>query len=184
MNNVNDSIKYLHSIHSPDDVKSIPNEELPALADEIRQELVRIVGKNGGHLASNLGFVEATMAIHRAFNSPEDHIIFDVGHQSYVHKMLTGRYERMDTLRQSGGLCGFTSREESVHDCFGAGHSSTSLSAGLGFAISDKLNGSKAYTVVVLGDGAYTGGMIHEALNNCRKDLNLIIILNENEMSI
>jgi 1-deoxy-D-xylulose-5-phosphate synthase len=124
------------------------------------------------------------MAIHRVFDAPNDHIIFDVGHQSYVHKMLTGRYEKMDTLRQAGGISGFTNREESDCDCFGAGHSSTSLSAALGFAISDKMNGSSAYTVAVVGDGAYTGGMIHEALNNCKKDLNLIIIMNENEMSI
>lgn len=177
-------IKYLNNIHSPNDLKNIPAEEMPVLAQEIRDELVRIVSATGGHLASNLGIVETTMAIHRVFNTPYDHVIFDVGHQSYVHKMLTGRYERMDTLRQAGGLCGFTNRSESEHDCFGAGHSSTSLSAALGFAISDKLNASDAYTVAIVGDGAYTGGMIHEALNNCLKDLNLIIILNENEMSI
>lgn len=180
----NNTVKYLNKIDSPKDLKNIPAEKMPQVAQEIRDELIRVVSKNGGHLASNLGVVELTMTIHRVFNSPDDHVIFDVGHQSYVHKMLTGRYEQMDTLRQSGGICGFTNREESVHDCFGAGHSSTSLSAGLGFAISDKLCGSSAYTVVVVGDGAYTGGMIHEALNNCRKDLNLVIILNENEMSI
>lgn len=178
------SHQYLNFIHSPEDFKKIPKEEIPFVAEEIREELVRITSKNGGHLASNLGVVEMTMAIHRVFNTPQDHVIFDVGHQSYVHKMLTGRYDRMDTIRQAGGLCGFTNREESEHDCFGAGHSSTSLSAALGFAISDKLQGSDAYTVVVIGDGAYTGGMIHEALNNCRKNLNLIIIMNENEMSI
>ncbi len=177
-------IKYLCKIHSPDDLKTIPEDEMPALAAELRDELVRIVSSNGGHLASNLGAVELSMAIHRVFDTPHDHVIFDVGHQSYVHKMLTGRYELMDTLRQSGGICGFTNREESEHDCFGAGHSSTSLSAALGFAVSDKLRGSDAYTVAVVGDGAYTGGMIHEALNNCKKNLNLIIILNENEMSI
>ncbi len=182
--NENVKIKYLNRINTPKDFKDIPAEEIPAVAEEIRSELVRIVSQNGGHLASNLGVVEMTMAIHRVFDSPNDHIIFDVGHQSYVHKMLTGRYSKMDTLRQAGGLCGFTNRSESEYDCFGAGHSSTSLSAGLGFAISDKLLGSSAYTVVVVGDGAYTGGMIHEALNNCRKDLNLIIVLNENEMSI
>jgi 1-deoxy-D-xylulose-5-phosphate synthase len=180
----NEKIKYLNNIHSPSDLKNIPSEEMPLLAQEIRDELVRIVSVTGGHLASNLGIVETTMAIHRVFDTPHDHLIFDVGHQSYVHKMLTGRYDRMDTLRQAGGLCGFTNIKESEHDCFGAGHSSTSLSAALGFAISDKLNLSDAYTVVVVGDGAYTGGMIHEALNNCLKDLNLIIILNENEMSI
>ena len=176
--------KYLDKIKSPKDFKSIPDEEMDSLAEEIRRELVRIVSKNGGHLSSNLGAVELSMAIHRVFDSPKDHIIFDVGHQSYVHKLLTGRYSDMGTLRESGGICGFTNRAESEHDCFGAGHSSTSFSAALGFAISDKLKGSDAYTVAVIGDGAYTGGMIHEALNNCRKDLNLIIILNENEMSI
>lgn len=176
--------KYLNKIKSPTDFKRIPDEDMGAVAEEIRSELVRIVSKNGGHLSSNLGAVELSMAIHRVFDSPKDHIIFDVGHQSYVHKLLTGRYSDMDTLRESGGLCGFTNRTESEHDCFGAGHSSTSFSAALGFAISDKLAGSDAYTVAVIGDGAYTGGMIHEALNNCRKDLKLIIILNENEMSI
>ena len=180
----NKQIKYLNKINSPEDFKAIPLECMSEVAGEIRRELVNIVSKNGGHLSSNLGVVELTMAIHKVFDSPKDHIIFDVGHQSYVHKLLTGRYEKMDTLRKSGGLCGFTNREESEHDCFGAGHSSTSLSAALGFAVSDKLNASSAYTIAVVGDGAYTGGMIHEALNNCRKDLNLIIILNENEMSI
>ena len=185
MNNTeNHSIKYLNKIHTPDDLKSIPESEMQDVACEIREELIRIVSATGGHLASNLGVVELTMAIHRVFSVPSDHLIFDVGHQSYVHKMLTGRYGQMDTIRQAGGISGFTNREESEYDCFGAGHSSTSLSAALGFAMSDKLKGSDAYTVVVVGDGAYTGGMIHEALNNCRKDLNLIIIMNENEMSI
>ena len=178
------SIKYLDRIKSPEDIKKIPSEEMLSLAEEIRGELVRITSKNGGHLASNLGVVELTMAIHRVFDVPSDHLIFDVGHQSYVHKMLTGRYDRMDTLRQAGGISGFTKRGESEYDCFGTGHSSTSISAALGFAISDKLSGSNAYTIAVVGDGAYTGGMIHEALNNCRKDLNLIIVMNENEMSI
>ena len=180
----NHSIKYLNRINSPADVKAIPTENMSELADEIRAELVRITSNNGGHLASNLGVVELTMAIHRVFDVPSDHLIFDVGHQSYVHKMLTGRYQHMDTLRTSGGISGFTNRSESEYDCFGAGHSSTSISAALGFAMSDKLSGSDAYTIAVVGDGAYTGGMIHEALNNCRKDLNLIIVMNENEMSI
>ena len=177
-------IEYLSKISSPKDVKALSEKEILALAEEIRGELVRIVSNNGGHLASNLGIVEITMAIHRVFDTPADHVIFDVGHQSYVHKMLTGRYKKMDTLRCAGGISGFTKRTESEHDCFGAGHSSTSLSAALGFAIADKLKGSDAYTVAVVGDGAFTGGMIHEALNNCRKDLKLIILLNENEMSI
>lgn len=178
------SKEYLKTIYSPEDFKKIPEKEMPAVAEEIRRELIRITSQNGGHLASNLGVVELSMAIHRIFNTPKDHVIFDVGHQSYVHKMLTGRYDRMDTIRQPGGISGFTNRTESEHDCFGAGHSSTSLSAALGFAISDRLQGSDAYTIVVIGDGAYTGGMVHEALNNCRKDLNLIIVMNENEMSI
>ncbi len=180
----NCSKEYLKYIHSPEDFKAIPKEEMTAVAEEIRRELVRITSQNGGHLASNLGVVELSMALHRVFDTPKDHIVFDVGHQSYVHKMLTGRYDQMDTLRKPGGLSGFTNRQESEHDCFGAGHSSTSLSAALGFAISDHLHQSDAYTVAVIGDGAYTGGMIHEALNNCRKDLNLIIVMNENEMSI
>ncbi len=175
---------YLDKIKSPSDLKALPEDAMPALAGEIRRELIDRVSENGGHLASNLGVVEMSMAIHRVFDSPKDHIIFDVGHQSYVHKMLTGRLERMETLRQAGGISGFTNRGESEHDCFGAGHSSTSLSAALAFAISDKLSGSDAYTIAVIGDGAYTGGMIHEALNNCRKDIRLIIIMNENEMSI
>ncbi|MBQ2735029.1 MAG: 1-deoxy-D-xylulose-5-phosphate synthase [Clostridia bacterium] len=178
--------QYLHlsKINSPDDLKAMPAEDLSALAEEIRTFLVDTVLETGGHLASNLGIVEASLAIHRVFSSPHDHIIFDVGHQAYVHKLITGRRDRFSTLRQSGGLGGFPKRTESEHDAFGVGHSSTSLSAALGFAESDKLKGSDAYTVCVLGDGAYTGGMIHEALNNCSKDLRLIILINENEMSI
>jgi len=174
----------LEGINSPEDLKKIPADQMPALASEVRDFLVHRVKENGGHLASNLGVVEMTIAIHRVFSSPHDHIIFDVGHQSYVHKLLTGRRDRFDTLRREGGLSGFPKRTESEHDAFGTGHSSTSLSASLGFAEADKLCGSDAYTVCVVGDGAYTGGMIHEALNNCRKNLRLIIILNENEMSI
>lgn len=176
---------YLNKINSPEDFRSLPNEAMPALATEIREFLVDCVNENGGHLASNLGVVELTMAIHRVFNSPHDHIIFDVGHQSYVHKLLTGRREQMmESLRKSGGISGFTKRCESEHDCFGAGHSSTSISAALGFAEADKLSGSDAYSIALIGDGAYTGGMVHEALNNCKKDLKMIIIINENEMSI
>lgn len=176
--------QYLEKINSPDDLKKLPADNIPALAEEIRSFLVKRVLQNGGHLASNLGVVELSLAIHRVFSSPHDHIIFDVGHQAYIHKMITGRRDRFDSLRQPGGLSGFPKRSESEHDCFGVGHSSTSLSAALGFAESDRINGSDAYTVCVLGDGAYTGGMIHEALNNCRRRLRLIIIINENEMSI
>ena len=174
----------LCNIRSPKDIKSLSDREVLSLCDEIRDKLISNVSENGGHLASNLGVVELSVAIHRVFDSPIDHIIYDVGHQSYVHKMLTGRADRFDSLRKAGGLSGFPKRAESVHDAFGTGHSSTSLSAGLGFAESDRLNGSDAYTVVVLGDGSYTGGMIHEALNNCKSSLRLILIINENEMSI
>lgn len=174
----------LDQLHTHADLCAMSQEQLNTLADEIRTMLVDVVTRNGGHLASNLGAVELTIAMHRVFETPKDHFIFDVGHQSYVHKILTDRRDRFDTLRRPGGISGFTKREESVHDCFGAGHSSTSLSAALGFAVSDSLQGNDAYTVVVLGDGAFTGGMIHEALNNCKKHLPLIIILNENEMSI
>ena len=174
----------LNSINSISDVKMLSHDKIEMLCDEIREFLVDKVGQNGGHLASNLGSVELTVAIHRVFNSPGDHIIFDVGHQSYVHKMLTGRLDKFDTLRIPGGLSGFTSRRESIHDAFGTGHSSTSISAALGFAESDKLLGNKNYTVAIVGDGACSGGMIHEALNNCKPDLNLIVVLNENGMAI
>ncbi len=180
----NDNYIYLDRVNSPDDLKAMDPKELDGLARDIRAFLVDKVSQNGGHLASNLGVVELTIALHRVFSTPRDHVIFDVGHQSYVHKILTGRKGDFDTLRCDGGLCGFESRRESEHDCFGTGHSSTSISAALGFAVADKLSGSDAYTVAVVGDGAFTGGMIHEALNNCENDLKLIIIINENEMSI
>lgn len=172
------------TIHSPADLKALPEDKLPALAAELRAYLIEEVTAHGGHLASNLGVVELTMALHRVFTTPHDHIIFDVGHQCYVHKLLTGRRDRFPTLRQGGGLSGFTLRSESEHDCFGAGHSSTSISAALGFAQADRIAGSDAYSIAVVGDGAFTGGMIHEALNNCSRHLKLIIIINENEMSI
>lgn len=176
--------KYLNKINSPADLKQLQEDEIAPLAEEIREFLVEKVENNGGHLASNLGVVELTIAIHRVFDIPNDHLIFDVGHQSYVHKIITGRKDKFDELRQGGGLSGFTKRSESDCDCFGTGHSSTSVSAGLGFAQADRLLGIDASTIVVLGDGAFTGGMVHEALNNCERNLRLIIILNENEMSI
>lgn len=176
--------KYLNRINSPADLKAMQEDEIKPLAAEIRQFLIEKVTKNGGHLASNLGIVELTLAIHRVFDVPQDHLIFDVSHQSYVHKIITERKDRFDTLRKGGGLSGFMKRSESNYDSFGAGHSSTSISAGLGFAIADKIQDNDATTVVVLGDGAFTGGMVHEALNNIQKDLKLVIVLNENEMSI
>ena len=183
---MNASEKYplLEAINTPEDLKKIPDNRIPELCSEIRGFLVENVTRTGGHLASNLGVVELSVALHRVFSTPKDHIIFDVGPQSYVHKILTGRRDAFDTLRQGGGISGFEKRSESEHDCFGAGHSSTSISAALGFAQADRLLGSDAYSVAVVGDGAMTGGMIHEALNNCSSDLKLIIILNENEMSI
>ena len=174
----------LNNINSPTDLKSLPEEKIVPLCGEIRRFLVDNVRRTGGHLASNLGIVELSVAIHRVFDSPNDHIIFDVGHQSYVHKMLTGRRDGFSELRKSGGLSGFPKISESEHDAFGTGHSSTSVSAALGFAIADKQNGSNARTVAVIGDGAFTGGMVHEALNNCKRNIRLTIILNENEMSI
>ncbi len=176
--------KLLNGINSPFDVKSLDERQIPELCKEIRAFLVENVERQGGHLASNLGVCELTVALHRIFNSPEDKIVFDVGHQSYVHKIITGRRDRFDTLRSPGGLSGFTHRKESAHDPFGAGHSSTSVSAAVGFAEAEKLAGGKNYSIAVIGDGAYTGGMVHEALNNSSSELRLIIILNENGMSI
>ena len=178
------SYPLLDGINSPSDLKKLNKSAIPSLCEEIRAFLIESAGRNGGHLASNLGVVELTLAIHTVFNSPEDHIIFDVGHQSYVHKLITGRRGDFINLRKPGGLSGFTKRDESIHDPFGAGHSSTSISAALGFAEADKLLGKRCYSVCVTGDGAYTGGMVHEALNNCQPDLPMIIILNENGMSI
>lgn len=178
------SYELLNGINSISDLKALSHENVETLCSEIREFLIDKVGRSGGHLASNLGVVELSVALHRVFNSPDDHIIFDVGHQSYVHKLLTGRRDDFDMLRTPGGLSGFTTRRESEHDAFGAGHSSTSISAALGFAESDKLLGKDNYTVAVVGDGAFTGGMIHEAINNCKHDLKLIIVLNENGMSI
>ena len=168
----------------PEELKALPESEVQALCQRLRRVLVEQTRRTGGHLASNLGVVEMTVAIHRVFHAPVDHIVFDVGHQSYVHKLLTGRADAFWTLRTPGGLSGFPRRDESEYDAFGTGHASTSLSAALGLARAAKMSGSEAYTVVVLGDGALTGGMIHEALNNCESDLRLIVILNENEMSI
>ena len=178
----NESI--LEHIQSPNDLKTMSDDQLIRLCGELRSFLVTHVTETGGHLASNLGVVELTVALHQVFDAPTDHIIFDVGHQCYIHKLLTGRQDRFDTIRKPGGLSGFTKRSESPYDAFGAGHSSTSISAALGFAHADKLSGKDAYTIAVVGDGAFTGGLIHEALNNIDHSLPLVIVLNENEMSI
>lgn len=174
----------LYKINSPDDLRRMPLRDMPALCAEIRAFLIEKVTEHGGHLASNLGVVELSVALHRVFDTPKDRLIFDVGHQSYVHKLLTGRRDEFDTLRTPGGLSGFTKRSESEYDPFGAGHSSTSVSAALGFAEADRIAGRDNFTVAVIGDGALTGGLAYEALNNCDKNLRLIIVLNENEMSI
>lgn len=174
----------LAKITSPEMLKALSAAQIPALCEEIREFLVEKVTATGGHLASNLGVVELTVALHRVFNSPHDRILWDVGHQSYVHKMLTGRQELFDTLRIPGGLSGFPTPTESEHDPFGAGHSSTAFSAALGFAEAERMKGSDRHTVAVVGDGAFTGGMVHEAMNNCRRGIRLTVVLNENEMSI
>lgn len=175
----------LEKIKSPADIKGLSSKELNSLAAEIREKLLEVVPKNGGHLASNLGVVELTLALHSVLDSPNDRIIWDVGHQAYVHKMLTGRYDGIDTIRTYGGLSGFPKRSESEHDSFGAGHASTSVSAAVGLATADALAGKTNYTVAVAGDGAFTGGMIYEALNNAAEQkLNLIVVLNDNEMAI
>lgn len=178
-------IRYLDKITGPDDIKSLGEDELYSLADEIRNVLINTVSVTGGHLASNLGTVELTIAMHRVFNSPEDHFVWDVGHQVYTHKLLTGRYDKFDTLRQNGGLSGFPNPEESIHDVFAAGHSGTSVSAAYGLSVAETINNKKSFTVAVIGDGSFTGGLVYEALNNAGgKDTNLIVILNDNEMSI
>ncbi len=174
----------IEKVNSPEDLKKLEDGQMPALAEEIRAFLVESVLKNGGHLASNLGIVELTLALHRVFDCPDDKIIFDVGHQSYVHKLLTGRKDGFARLRKKDGISGFTKSDESKYDAFGAGHSSTALSAALGFAEAAKLKGDDSFSIAVVGDGAFTGGMVYEALNNCRKDLKLVLVLNDNEMSI
>ncbi|MFC2048395.1 1-deoxy-D-xylulose-5-phosphate synthase, partial [Chloroflexota bacterium] len=178
-------IRLLDRIDSPADLKPLTQQELKQLASEIRDELVAVVSANGGHLASNLGVVELTIALHRVFDSPRDKIIWDVGHQAYTHKLLTGRRDSFASLRQYEGLSGFTCRSESEHDPFGAGHSSTSISAALGMAIARDLSDKDYHVVAVIGDGAITGGMAFEALNQAgHLDSRLIVILNDNGMSI
>lgn len=177
--------KYLPLIKSPDDVKKLDYDRLETLCGEIRNEIIETVSKNGGHLASNLGVVELTVALHRAFNSPNDAIIFDVGHQSYTHKLLTGRYDKFSTIRTENGISGFMRPDESEHDPIVTGHSSNSISAAYGIYRAKKINGEEGTAVAVIGDGALTGGMAFEGLNNAgRTRGNFIIVLNDNKMSI
>ncbi len=175
----------LERINKPNDIKDIDKEEYDILAQEIREFLIEKISASGGHLASNLGVVELTMALHLAFELPGDKIIWDVGHQSYTHKILTGRKDEFNRLRKYGGMSGFPKRRESEYDCFDTGHSSTSISAGLGIISGNALNGDDSYVVSVIGDGALTGGMAYEALNNVSAlHRNFIIVLNDNDMSI
>jgi 1-deoxy-D-xylulose-5-phosphate synthase len=175
----------LDSIHSPSDLKGLDFDALEQLTREIRERLIEAVSRTGGHLAANLGVVELTIALHRALDCPRDRVVWDVGHQCYTHKLLTGRRDRLDTLRQWGGLCGFPSREESEYDVFNTGHGSTSIAAALGLATARELRGSDETIVAVIGDGAMGGGMAFEALNAAgHQKTDLIVILNDNEMSI
>lgn len=175
----------LEKIKSPKDVKKLSIEELPALCEEIRRKLILTVSENGGHLASNLGVVELTVAMHYVFDCPDDSIVWDVGHQCYTHKMLTGRYDKIGTIRKTGGLSGFPRRYESPCDAFGAGHSSTSISAAYGIAKAKQLKGDCSHTIAFIGDGSLTGGLAFEGLNNAgRFKKNFIVILNDNKMSI
>ena len=175
----------LDQINWPADLRTLKPEQLPQLADELRQEVISAVGVTGGHLGSGLGVVELTTAIHYVFDTPNDKLVWDVGHQCYPHKVLTGRRDRIRTLRQGGGLSGFTKRAESEYDPFGAAHSSTSISAALGFAVASKLAGKPGKGIAVIGDGAMSAGMAYEAMNNAREAGNrLIVILNDNDMSI
>lgn len=175
----------LETIEKENDIKKIPLEQMPVLAQEIRDFLLESLSKTGGHLASNLGAVELTMALHYVFSLPKDKIIWDVGHQSYTHKILTGRKDGFKNLRQYGGLSGFPKREESPCDAYDTGHSSTSISAGVGYVCASKVSGEEYHVVSVIGDGALTGGMAYEALNNAASlNKNFVIVLNDNKMSI
>ena len=175
----------LDKINSPADVKKLSDEQLKQLAAEIRQLLIKVISHTGGHLAPNLGVVELTLALHKVFNTPQDKLVFDVGHQAYIHKIITGRREQFPTLRQYGGLSGFPKRSESEHDAFGTGHSSTSISAALGMAVARDLQGEDYNVVAIIGDGSMTGGMAFEALNNAGTlHKKMVVVLNDNEMSI
>jgi len=181
------NLKYplLHAINDPADLRLVPREQLRELTDELRGFLLESVAKTGGHLSSNLGTVELTVALHYVYSTPHDRVVWDVGHQTYPHKILTGRRDRMETLRQLGGLSGFPQRGESAYDTFGTAHSSTSISAALGMAMAAKIQGVERHSVAVIGDGAMTAGMAFEALNNAGvSDCNLLVILNDNDMSI
>ena len=179
----------LKTIDSPADLRRLPRTELRRVAEELRAYVLESVSKTGGHLGSNLGTVELTVALHYVFNTPEDRLVWDVGHQTYPHKVLTGRRDRMSGLRQLGGISGFPRRDESVYDTFGTGHSSTSISAAHGMAMAAKLKGENRKAVAIIGDGSRTAGMAFEALNNAGVAHggvlgDVLVILNDNDMSI
>src|SRR3954454_14268884 len=177
--------RLLDGVRSPADIKALREQDLPQLAHEVREELIRILSQTGGHLGPNLGVVELTIALHRVFNTPKDRFVMDVSHQGYVHKLFTGRLDRFSTMRQFGGLNGFLLRTESEHDCYGAGHAGTALSAGLGMAVGRDLRGGNENVVVVAGDAAFTCGISYEALNNAKSQTRrFIVVLNDNEWSI
>ena len=172
-------------IQSPMQLRALPMERLPGLANDLRQRLIQSVSQTGGHFSSNLGTVELTIALHYVYNTPQDRLVWDVGHQTYAHKMLTGRMDKMSTLRQRGGLSGFPHRQESEYDAFGTAHSSTSISAALGMAKAAQINGSARKAVAIIGDGALTAGMAYEAMNNAgTSDCDVLVVLNDNDMSI
>src|ERR1700752_4357926 len=175
----------LDTVKVPSDLRALSKEQLPELAEELRQEMISAVSVTGGHLGAGLGVVELTVAAHYVFDTPNDKLIWDVGHQAYPHKILTGRRDRIRSLRQGGGLSGFTRRSESVYDPFGAAHSSTSISSGLGMAVARDLKGERNQVIAVIGDGAMSAGMAYEAMNNAgASGSRLIVILNDNDMSI
>src|SRR5271154_7643981 len=177
--------KFLDTVDSPEQVKKLTMPQLGQLAEEIRYELITKLSKNGGHLGPNLGVVELTLALHAVFNTPTDKFVWDVSHQSYVHKLLTGRKNRFHTIRSTNGLNGFSLRSESEHDCYGAGHAGTALSAALGMATARDLKGGTEHVVALCGDAAFTCGITYEALNNISTHAKrLIVILNDNEWSI
>ena len=175
----------LERVNDPADLRRLPRTELKSLAHELRAFVLESVSRTGGHLSSNLGTVELTVALHAVFDTPRDRLVWDVGHQTYPHKILTGRRERMASLRQLGGLSGFPQRAESEYDTFGTAHSSTSISAALGMALAARQKGEDRHAIAIIGDGAMTAGMAFEALNNAGvADCNLLVILNDNDMSI
>ncbi|MEA3187637.1 MAG: 1-deoxy-D-xylulose-5-phosphate synthase, partial [Chthoniobacter sp.] len=183
-------MRFLDQIHSPADIKALDESDLPQLAQEVRDELVNLLSEKnpssvGGHLGPNLGVVELTIALHRVFDTPKDKFVFDVSHQGYVHKLFTGRRERFNTMRQYEGLNGFLLRTESEHDCYGAGHAGTALSAALGMAVGRDMSGADDHVIAIAGDAAFTCGISYEALNNvAHSTKKFIVVLNDNEWSI